>query len=311
MTPRTRRLLRVLGPGLLGAVGAGALMDSMSVDSWAVTLAALLGGALASSQAWLLLGQRADRRVARNELREGLAGLTRSIEATAVRRGDLERMERRLRAASAEDEAQLEAYTQLLHLLPTRMPLPRTRGWAASPDFLLTVVDLVMTHRPRLVVDVGSGLSTVFEALACTRVGSGRVVALDHDELFGAATDALVEREGLGERAEVRFAPLTTQRTADRDVSWYDEKAFEGLDQIDLVVVDGPPGTSGPLARFPAVPILWDRLSPTAVIVLDDADREDERAVVERWLALYPELSVDRLRLEKGAVVLRRGCPPG
>ena len=64
-------------------------------------------------------------------------------------------------------------------------------------------------------------------------------------------------------------------------------------------------GVNPSLERF--VKLLWDRLSQDAVIVLDDADRDDERATVEEWLALYPELTVERLRHEKGAVILRRG----
>jgi predicted O-methyltransferase YrrM len=307
MTAQMRRRLLLLGPAVLGAVGAGSLLDALHVDGWAITLAALLGGVLAGAQAWLLLGQRADRRAASAELRESIAALGRVIETTLASKRDLENFERRLRQGTAEDEAQMEAYTQLTQLLPPRTPLPRTRGWAASPDFLLTVVDIVLQRRPGLVVDVGSGLTTVWEALACESIGFGRVVAIDHDEQFGRATDHLVGRQGLAGRAEVRFAPLTEQRAADRDVLWYDAKALHGLDLIDVVVVDGPPGTTGPLARFPALPLLWDRLSPDAVIVLDDADRDDERATVEEWLALYPELTVERLRHEKGAVILRRG----
>lgn len=307
MTPHRRRRLLLLGSGLVGAGVAGALTASLHVAGWAVVLGAATGAALAGAQTWMVLAQRAERRSQRKQIQDGFATLARTVAAGAASKRDVETLERRLRAATAEDEAQMEAYSQLMALLPPRMPLPRTRGWAASPDFLLTVVDLVMQHRPALVVDVGSGLSTVFEALACQSQGRGRVVAVDHDEQFGAATSSLVDRQGLADRAQVRFAALTSQHTADRDVSWYDPKAFEDLDQIDLVVVDGPPGTTGPMARFPVVPILWDRLAPDAVIILDDADRDDERAVVEQWIALYPELSAERLPHEKGAVVLRRG----
>jgi predicted O-methyltransferase YrrM len=308
MTTTTRRRLLIVGPGLLGALGAGALMDSLHVDRWAITLAAILGGVLAGTLAWLVLGQRADRRARSNELHELFAAQLKVIETSLARRADIEGLERRLRHSSAEDEAQMEAYALLMRLLPPRMPVPRTRGWAASPDFLLTVVDIVLQERPGLVVDVGSGLSTVWEALACESAGRGRVIAVDHDQEFAASTTALVARQGLAGRAEVRYAPLTDQRTADRDVSWYDPAAFEGLDGIDVVVVDGPPGTTGPLARFPALPVLWDRLSPSAVIILDDADREDERAVVAAWVELFPELTVERLRHEKGAVILRRSA---
>lgn len=310
MTPTVRRRAFLLGSAILGGIGAGSLMEALQVDGWAVTLGAILGGVLAGAQAWVLLGQRADRRaIAANNAasRQTLDKLAAALAGGLVTKHDVETMERRLVRSAADDEAQLEAYIQLMRLLPPPLPVPRSRGWAASPDLLLTVADVVLQSRPTLVVDIGSGLSTLWEALACQSLRSGRVVAVDHDKEFGAATQALIERQGLGGIADVRFAALTEQRIGDRDFSWYDAAVLADLEDIGVLVIDGPPGTTGPLARFPAVPVLWDRLAPDAVIILDDADREDERAVVHLWLERYPELKVERLRHEKGAVVLRRG----
>ena len=73
---------------------------------------------------------------------------------------------------------------------------------------------------------------------------------------------------------------------------WYDEAAVAaGLDTafggepIDLLIVDGPPafavghGTS----RYPALPVLHERLAPGATVVLDDIERPGEQVVLERW----------------------------
>src|SRR5664279_3968364 len=118
MTPAIRRRLLIVAPGLLGAIGAGSLMDSLHVDGWAITMAALLGGVLAGAQAWLLLGQRADRRMQTAERRDTLAQLTKLIETRLPTRRELETLEGRLRNATAEDEAQMEAYAQLMLLVP-------------------------------------------------------------------------------------------------------------------------------------------------------------------------------------------------
>ena len=72
-------------------------------------------------------------------------------------------------------------------MLPASDVLPSTRGWAASPDLLLVLVDLMITERPSLVVECGSGASTLWLALAMRRFKiDGRIVALDHDPVSAA-----------------------------------------------------------------------------------------------------------------------------
>ena len=62
--------------------------------------------------------------------------------------------------------------------------------------------------------------------------------------------------------------------------------------QLDarVLFVDDPPGPTGPQARYPAIPVLSDRLADGAIVVLDDASRADEATIVERWCAEIPGL---------------------
>jgi hypothetical protein len=92
---------------------------------------------------------------------------------------------------------------------------------------------------------------------------------------------------------------------AGRPRTWYDLKGLSALDPIDLLVVDGPPFFVGALARYPALPLLWDRLAQDVTILLDDADRPDEREVVRRWCGDHGVVVAERLATERGAVVLR------
>src|SRR5690606_41495145 len=78
------------------------------------------------------------------------------------------------------------------------------------------------------------------------------------------------------------------------------------LHDLDLLCIAGPPTTTQLLARYPALPLLIDRLSPDAVIVLDDADRVMETRAVRRWLAEFPGLRADRLLTKRGCVILRQ-----
>ena len=107
------------------------------------------------------------------------------------------------------------------------------------------------SERPSLVVECGSGASTLWLALAMRRFGiGGRIIALDHDPVFGGKTRDLLARHGLGDLAEVRDAPLESFSLDGQTYSWYARRAWENLTGIDLLFVDGPPATTGHQARY-------------------------------------------------------------
>jgi predicted O-methyltransferase YrrM len=202
---------------------------------------------------------------------------------------------------------QLEALQNLNAMLPASDVLPATRGWAASPDLLVVLVDLVISEQPSLVVECGSGASTLWLALAMRRFKiEGRVIALDHDPVFGGRTRDLLARHGVGDLAEVRDAPLESFSLDGETYLWYARRAWEDLTGIDLLFVDGPPATTGHQARYPALPLLSGSLSPVATVVLDDLVVPDMQKVLRLWLDAYPEFGSEILPLEKQAAVLRR-----
>jgi predicted O-methyltransferase YrrM len=218
---------------------------------------------------------------------------------------------RRLEADSSEQIKQafrqLEALQNLRAMLPADRLLPATRGWAASPDLLAVLVDLVMTERPSLIVECGSGASTLWLALALRQFEiDGRIIALEHDPVFGGSTRDFLARHGLGELAEVRGAPLEDFSLEGDSYLWYARQAWEDLSGIDLLFVDGPPAATAPRARYPALPLLSGSLSPAATIVLDDLVVPDMREVLRLWLEGYPDFGSEILPLEKQAAVLRR-----
>jgi predicted O-methyltransferase YrrM len=202
---------------------------------------------------------------------------------------------------------QLEALQNLSAVLPADGVLPATRGWAASPDLLVVLVDLVITGRPSLVVECGSGASTLWLALAMRRFGiDGRIIALEHDPVFGSRTRAFLARHDVRDLAEVRDAPLEGFSLDGETYSWYARRAWEDLAGIDLLFVDGPPAATGHQARYPALPLLNGSLSPVATVVLDDLVVPDMQKVLQLWLDAYPGFGSEILPLEKQAAVLRR-----
>lgn len=277
---------------LAGALGLGLATDAGAVPTAALmALGALLGGLLLLIRHSLDLADRIGNLAAQS---------TRTFET-------VRRVEADTRKELKQTFRQLEALQNLNAVLPTSDVLPATRGWAASPDLLLTLVDLVITERPSLIVECGSGASTLWLALALRRFGiDGRIIALDHDPVFSGKTRDFLARHDVLDLAEVRDAPLESFSLDGETYSWYARTAWEDLAGIDLLFVDGPPAATGHQARYPALPLLNKSLSPIATIVLDDLIVPDMREVLPRWLDADPGFSSEILPLEKQAAVLRR-----
>lgn len=154
--------------------------------------------------------------------------------------------------------------------------MPRASGWAIPDDALDLLAGLVREHRPGLVLEAGSGRSTIVLAHALRDVNRGRLLALEHDPDFAHENYCYLRVNNLAAGADVLYAPLGEN-------GWYAEAAWRDLEGIDLLLVDGPPGHVAPLARYPALPNLRDRLTPGALVILDDTNRPDEQETLRRW----------------------------
>ena len=216
-----------------------------------------------------------------------------------------------LQGQLASQLRQQQALLNLFALVPVRDVVPPMGGWAASADVVSLLIGDLLRIRPRLVVECGSGVSTLWTALAIEHYGLDcRVVSLDHDTHFAEQTRRSLRAHGVDRYAEVRDAPLVPTELDGHSTGWYDRAALVGLNGIGLLFVDGPPGGTGPLARYPAVPLLKAQLALTATIVLDDLIRPGEREVVARWRLQLPDFEVQLLPLQKSAAVFRRVATP-
>ncbi|MBK6343070.1 MAG: class I SAM-dependent methyltransferase [Flavobacteriales bacterium] len=200
---------------------------------------------------------------------------------------------------------QIEAIMGLNALLRPELPLPATRSWAAAPDLLREVATHCLTRNVRLAVEAGSGVSTLVMAYCFKRKGHGHVIALEHDAKYAERSRQVLSDHGLSDFATVVHAPLVKQMIDGRDWQWYDLSGVSLDAPIDLLLVDGPPDTTQPLARWPALPLLKAHLAPGATVILDDGDRDDERETARRWKAAHPAATLDHLPLEGGTWVLR------
>lgn len=171
-----------------------------------------------------------------------------------------------------------------------RAPAPRLTPSSMEARSLELVTLLVEQHRPNLVLECGSGVSSVWLSYALEKFG-GRLVSLDHLKRFGDDTRLNLEEHGLKDTAEVRFAPLEQFQIGGEDFQWYGSDGWSSLKKIDMLIVDGPPTQVGPMARFPALPLLAKQLSDGAIIIVDDAARDDETKMIAKWSEMFPNLS--------------------
>lgn len=219
--------------------------------------------------------------------------------------------ELRQRLAEAEAEvktlfSQLQALMALERLLGLTHALPAMRGWAGSPDFLLKVAQAAQADRPTTVLECSSGVSTVVLARCMQLQGFGHVYSLEHEAEYAEKTRRLLAEHGLTAFATVLHAPLVQR---DGFSPWYDETVLPlQLPPVDLLVIDGPPAALAEQARYPALPRLINKLAPSVTVMLDDAGRPDELALVRRWVEQWPAFKSDYLPLEKGLAVLRRSA---
>jgi predicted O-methyltransferase YrrM len=170
---------------------------------------------------------------------------------------------------------------------------PLNPGWQLSPQAMHEVLRHVLLNRPEVVVECGSGASTMWIGRALRHVGGGRLISLESERDWIAIVAGLVEHEGLSS-VDVRLAPMEPIQLAGREQPWYSAAALADVEEIDLLLVDGPPGRTSELARYPALPALRDKLRPGAVVMLDDCHRTDERTTLQKWLAEVPGLSLLR-----------------
>ena len=230
------------------------------------------------------------RRVLAAVEKQGAAAAERDRTLAATLERSLRRSTTEVTRLQRDQTREVEALLQLFRDVAPRAPMPSSGRWALNPTDLLGILFLIEQQRPRLVLELGSGTSSVWIAYALEKFG-GRLVSIDHEQEFAERARELLAAHGLDHVAEVRDTPLRPVTVDGATFSWYDVDGLGDVDDVDLMLVDGPPGGVGPLARYPALHLLRHKLSGTATVVLDDANRPDEKDVLARWEAEIPGLS--------------------
>jgi len=223
--------------------------------------------------------------------------------------------------------AGLQSHLDIGKLLPVH--IERTT-WPVSADFAFYLVERLEYNEYPLIIEFGSGLSTLVIAHALNRIAanagnqaSPTFISFDHLEPYYQQTRARLTQAGLQDTVQLHHAPLADWHAPDGSVQPYYTcqpvlaelaKQHASKPLRILVVVDGPPAATGKHARYPAWPLLAEHFPGAQLdLLLDDYIRRDEKEIVERWqhdiAAAGLHCAVTTLAFEKDACLLQISPP--
>jgi hypothetical protein len=109
-----------------------------------------------------------------------------------------------------EQTRETEGLLQLYRDFRPRAPMPPLGLWAMNPAGVLELLFLIERRQPKLVLELGSGTSSIWISYALERNG-GRLISIDHASEFLERTRSALSLHGLDHVTEVRHAPLRPQ----------------------------------------------------------------------------------------------------
>ena len=219
---------------------------------------------------------------------------------------DIIKIRQVVNTAEKNNFSQIESFMNIQNVLDIRFPLPKMRGWAISPDFAELLLREILIHKPKNVVEFGSGVSTLIIGYALEKNEQGKLTSFEHDMHYGEKTIQNIHLHSLESYAEVISAPITEMNINDRTCKWYGIETSKIPDKIDMLIVDGPPAGTGFEARYPALPFLIDYLANDAIVIMDDGIRQDEKDICAHWVEEYPEFKSEYIETEKGVFILKK-----
>ena len=179
--------------------------------------------------------------------------------------------------------------------------------WALDHVALLEIIRRYEQHHPDVVVEFGSGTSTVL--LAALAQHHGRhgvsVVSVEQDDGEAERVRALLSERGLDSFVDIVVAPLTEVDHGGVTLLCYDPDVV-GQALTDrppsMVLVDGPSQVTGG-NRFPTLLMVQPHAAADAVFLVDDAWRDKELVAAERW-SVCPGIEVHGIiPLPKGMLI--------
>ncbi|QPK65309.1 class I SAM-dependent methyltransferase [Methylomonas sp. LL1] len=179
-------------------------------------------------------------------------------------------------------------------------------GWSIDSYLGKFLTQHLLEQRPQVIVELGSGSSSLLIAKCTQKLGyTPEHIVIDHEKRYLELTRLLAKQNGVDSGIEFNECPLG--KIDHHDGPWYQGvQNVVGDRKIDLLIIDGPPESTHQLARYPALPVLHEHLSQNCVVILDDANRNDEKAIIKKWMEQFREFELTLIPEGHGLAILNR-----
>jgi predicted O-methyltransferase YrrM len=162
---------------------------------------------------------------------------------------------------------------------------PSQNEWALPVDEQRFLASLVTHLKPQHILELGSGTSTLVLARASSQLSAPCcITSVEHDPDFRESTiRELADQRKAGCPITLQFAPLVLRGYGGKLLPVYRLRRhrFASPRPADLVLIDGPPAALG--GREGTLYQILDFARSGTLVLLDDANRSEERAVLSRW----------------------------
>ena len=198
---------------------------------------------------------------------------------------------------------QLEAFLGIQNFFLTGEHLPSMHGWPISPDFALYLIDLINTKNYNIIIEFGSGTSTVLIAKTIQKLSNNHeeskypivtYIAFEHLEKYFFQTKTLLQQAKAEKNVTLLLTHLKNYTSPEGlSFKYYDcdnklkelSRSLNTKYKRILLVVDGPPGSTNKYARYPALPKVTQIFPNCHIdILLDDYIRQEEKDIADMWV---------------------------
>ncbi|HEX8269188.1 MAG TPA: hypothetical protein VF581_04795 [Flavobacterium sp.] len=182
------------------------------------------------------------------------------------------------------------ALTQLLKMFNDQTFVPLT-SWSVSPKEVLHICNDIILNKRKSIVEFGSGFSTICIAqlLKINKV-EARFITVENQVSWAEDLKVMLKKFDLADFVQIITAPIAdvpADLALGGQRKWYDvdflTEGFASVQNIDVVIVDGPFGGTTPFARYSAIPYLKEKMATDFSVFLDDSSRNDETRIASEW----------------------------